>query len=85
MNIPELSPAAKALKPGNWRHFKGDLMEVIGVALHSETFEEFVVYRHLTGNHAGENHLWMRPLRMFLETVERDGKKMPRFSYVGEG
>ncbi len=79
----ELSPEAKALKPGRYQHFKGDIMEVIGVAFHSETLEEFVVYKHLTGEHAGEDYYWVRPLKMFTEEVERDGEKMPRFRHIG--
>jgi len=71
------------IKPGKYRHFKGDTYEVFNTALHSETLEEFVVYRPITGKHANETHLWVRPIKMFLETVERDGKKMPRFEYIG--
>lgn len=72
------------VKKGIYRHFKGDLVEVMGEALHSETLEPFVVYKHTTGKHAGEGHYWMRPVKMFLEEVERDGKKVPRFLYVGD-
>lgn len=72
------------LKIGKYRHFKGDIMEVIGIALHSETQEEYVVYRHISGERAGEKHYWIRPKSMFLETIERDGKIMPRFEYINE-
>jgi len=68
------------IKIGKYRHFKGGEYEVIGVAKNSETQEEMVVYRALYG----ENELWVRPKEMFLEIVERDGKKFPRFEYVGE-
>lgn len=68
------------MKPGVYEHFKGKRYEVIGVARHSETEEEMVVYRQLYGEHS----LWVRPLAMFFEEVERDGKHMPRFRYVGE-
>lgn len=68
------------LQLGRYRHFKGKYYEVIGVARHSETGEELVVYRPLYG----ERGLWVRPLAMFTETVERDGKTMPRFTFVGE-
>ena len=54
------------VKTGTYRHFKGDTVEVIGEALHSETLEPFVVYRHTTGKHAGEDHYWVRPAKMFL-------------------
>ena len=68
------------LKLGLHRHFKGNYYEVLGVARHSETGEELVVYRPLYG----ERGLWVRPLAMFTETVERDGKNMPRFTFAGE-
>ncbi len=68
------------LKLGLYRHFKGNYYEVLGVARHSETGEELVVYRPLYG----ERGLWVRPLAMFTETVERDGKIMPRFTFAGE-
>ncbi len=67
---------------GLYQHFKGDEVEVVGLACHSETLEDFVVYRHLTGQHAGENHFWIRPIRMFLEEVEKDGIPMPRFKLI---
>ncbi len=72
------------IKSGKYRHFKGDVMEVIGTALHSETLEEFVVYKHVTGKRVGEPHYWVRPLKIFLEEVEVEGKRVPRFEYVGE-
>ena len=67
-------------KPGIYRHFKGNLYEVIGIASHSETLEPMVVYRALSG----ERGLWVRPAAMFLETVTRDGVTVPRFSYLRE-
>ena len=70
------------IKLGKYQHFKGDIVEVIGKALHSETMEEFVVYKHITGKRVGEPYYWVRPLDMFLEEVERDGKKMPRFKFI---
>jgi hypothetical protein len=72
----------EGIKLGIYRHYKGSEVEVIGPALHSETLEEMVTYRHLTGEHAGETHYWVRPRTMFLEEVEVDGKKMPRFEYL---
>ena len=63
---------------GKYEHYKGNQYEVIGVAKHSETLEELVVYRALYGEHG----LWVRPLKMFLETVEIDGKKIPRFKFI---
>ena len=68
------------IKPGRYRHFKGKEYEVLGVARHSETEEELVVYRALYGDFG----LWVRPARMWNETVERDGKTFRRFTYIGE-
>lgn len=68
------------IKPGRYRHFKGREYEVIGVAKHSETLEEMVVYRQLYGEHG----LWVRPASMWEETVERDGKAYKRFTYIGD-
>ena len=64
-----------ALQPGRYRHFKGQPYEVIGTARHSETHEEFVVYRALYG----EGGFWVRPRAMWDEHVERDGYAGPRF------
>ena len=73
------------IKLGKYRHYKkGDISEVFGTALHSETKEEFVLYKHLTGKYAGEKNYWVRPLDMFLEDIEVNGKKIPRFEYMGE-
>lgn len=59
-------------------------MEVIGIAKHSETLEEFVVYKHVTGERAGEDGYWVRPIGMFTEEIERDDYKGPRFKYIGD-
>ena len=63
------------IEPGTYRHFRGAEYEVIGVARHSETEEEHVVYRALYG----ERGLWIRPATMWDEQVERDGYRGPRF------
>ena len=63
------------VQPGRYRHYKGKDYEVIGVARHSETEEPLVVYRCLYGDHS----LWVRPLPMFLETVDVAGEQVPRF------
>lgn len=67
------------IKIGKYRHFKGNEYEVIGIAKHSETQEPLVIYRALYG----EGQLWARPASMWNETVERDGKTYPRFTYIG--
>jgi hypothetical protein len=68
-----------AVKPGLYRHFKGNFYQVIGTARHSETMEELVVYRALYG----ERGLWVRPASMWNELVERDGRTVKRFTYMG--
>lgn len=70
----------ESIKPGRYRHFKGKEYEVLGVARHSETEEELVVYRALYGDFS----LWVRPVSMWNETVECDGKTFRRFTYIGE-
>jgi hypothetical protein len=67
------------LQPGLYKHYKGQFYEVIGTAKHSETLEELVVYKALY-QPEGEN-LWVRPLKMFTEEVEVNGKKMKRFEF----
>ena len=68
------------VRPGRYRHFKGNEYQVLGVARHSETEEEMVVYRALYG----EGGLWVSPAALWLETVTRDGFTQPRFTYIGE-
>lgn len=70
----------ESIKPGRYRHFKGKEYEVLGVARHSETDEELVVYRALYGDFG----LWVRPVSMWNEAVERNGKTFRRFTYIGE-
>lgn len=65
------------LQPGIYRHYKGKLYEVIGVAQHSETLERLVVYRTLYGNY----DLWVRPYTMFTERITHEGKSVERFRY----
>lgn len=68
------------LKPGVYRHFKGNRYELLCVATHSETLEPMVVYRALYG----ERGVWVRPAAMWTEIVERDGYRGPRFAYIGQ-
>ena len=74
----------KKPKPGKYQHFKGQFYKVIGIAKHSETNEEFVIYQALYDSEEfGNNALWIRPKAMFLEKVEKDGQQIPRFKYIG--
>lgn len=66
-------------KPGRYRHYKGQDYQVLGIAKHSETNEQLVVYRYLYGDQG----LSVRPVEMFLESVEMGGEVIPRFSYIG--
>lgn len=66
------------IKKGIYRHFKGNMYEVLGTALHSETVEEMVIYKALYG----EGKTWVRPSSMWNEEVEFDGKKVKRFMFV---
>ena len=68
------------IKLGKYRHFKGNEYEVIGIAKHSETLEEMVIYKALYG----DGGYWVRPASMWNETVERDGKIVKRFTYINE-
>ena len=71
----------EAVRPGRYRHFKGNEYEVLYAARHSETLEPMVVYRALYG----ERGVWVRPASMWNETVERDGVTYQRFTYIGDG
>ena len=65
---------------GRYRHFKGNEYEVIGIARHSETLEDMVVYKALYG----EGGMWVRPASMWEETVVHNGAEVKRFAYIGE-
>ena len=71
---------SNVITPGLYRHYKGNLYDVIGVAHHSETEEPLVVYRALYG----ERGLWVRPFDMFVSEVEVDGQRVRRFAPVGD-
>lgn len=77
-DVPDWSEQAKDLKPGIYRHFKGDEYQVLQVARDSETTEEVVVYQSLKY----PDRVWVRPLSMFVEEVSRDGYDGPRFTYL---
>ena len=80
MNDDDL-PTLIRTPPGLYRHYKGNLYEVLDTVRHSETLEALVVYRPLYG----EGALWVRPAAMFTETVVVDGVEQPRFAHVGDG
>ena len=69
------------IEPGRYRHYKGNEYTVLGVARHSETEERLVVYRQ----EYGARELWVGPLSMFAESVEVDGRTVPRFERIGSG
>ena len=68
------------IKMGRYRHFKGNEYELLYIAKDSETLEDMVVYKALYG----EGGIWVRPLKMWNETVIRDGVEYKRFTYIGE-
>lgn len=75
----------RRVENGIYEHYKGKRYKVIGVARHSETLEEFVVYRALYDSEEfGNRALWIRPKAEFLGKVEMDGVRRPRFEYIGK-
>ncbi|HNP61367.1 MAG TPA: DUF1653 domain-containing protein [Nitrospirales bacterium] len=82
MNTPHSPQDQKlpTIQPGRYRHYKGKEYQVIGVAKHSETEEELVVYRALYGDCG----LWVRPAKMFCEKIEMEGKLVCRFERIDD-
>jgi hypothetical protein len=78
--MSDLPPLPHAPKPGLYRHYKGKVYRVVGLARHSETLEPLVVYQALYEDHG----LWVRPAGMFSEDVDLDGRLVPRFSRIGD-
>ncbi|MDD5750458.1 MAG: DUF1653 domain-containing protein [Candidatus Pacebacteria bacterium] len=73
------------VKLGKYQNYKGNPYEVLGVGRHTETMEEFVVYKSLYDSpEFPKGSVWLRPKEMFMSEVEKDGKKMKRFRFVGE-
>lgn len=80
MSDIKLSVEAKAVSSGAYEHYKGNKYEVLGVGIHSETLEEMVIYKALYD----EGLTWVRPLKMFLETIKVNGKAKPRFRRLAQ-
>lgn len=66
------------IQPGLYQHYSGKHYHVMGVCRHSETLEVMVIYQALYDDYG----LWVRPLEMFKETIEKDGKAVPRFQFI---
>ena len=77
-DVSSEASAKEEPRPGRYRHYKGNEYRVLGLARHSETLEPLVVYQALYG----ERGTWVRPQPMFVETVEIDGRRVPRFAFV---
>ncbi len=77
--LPPLSEQAEKLQPGIYEHYKGIQVRVLGVARHSETLEEMVMYQHLE-----DGNFWVRPVVMFYDDVEYNGERKPRFRFLHE-
>ncbi len=80
MKINESKNQKEAIRPGKYRHYKGNFYEVLSLASHSETLEPMVVYRALYGG----KELWVRPASMWNELVVTSAGEMKRFEYIGE-
>jgi cyclomaltodextrinase / maltogenic alpha-amylase / neopullulanase len=76
----QLTERAMSVKPGVYKHYKGECYRVLTVAVHSESLQEVVVYQAMYGKQI----TWVRPLAMFLEKVIVDGKEKPRFAYIDQ-
>lgn len=79
MTLKPFSTQAKSVAVGKeYEHYKKQRYKVLGLARHSETLEELVVYQALYGDFS----IWVRPVDMFLESVTIEGKNVPRFKLV---
>ncbi len=78
--LPPQDQGLPVIQPGRYRHYKGNEYQVIGVAKHSETEEDLVVYRALYGAYG----LWVRPAKMFREKIEMEGKLVFRFEWIDD-
>ena len=71
-------PPLPTLQLGTYRHYKGNLYEVLGVVRHSETLAPLVLYRPMQG----DGTIWVRPFEMFVESIEIQGVRQPRFAHI---
>lgn len=71
-------PPLPTLQLGTYRHYKGKLYEVLGVVRHSETLAPLVLYRPMQG----DGTIWVRPFEMFVESIEIQGVRQPRFAHI---
>ena len=78
--LEELARWQEALPLGKYRHFKGNEYRLLTIGLSSETTEPLCIYQALYG----QQLIWVRPVSMWAEQVERDGYSGPRFAYIGE-
>jgi hypothetical protein len=79
-SVDSLPPLPPEPRPGLYRHYKGNEYRVLGLARHSESLQVLVVYDALYG----ERGRWVRPVGMFTETVEVNGRRLPRFERIGD-
>jgi hypothetical protein len=71
------------VKLGIYRHYKGNFYLALGVGRNSETLEEYVIYMALyDSKEFGRNAIWARPQKMFFESIDLEGKKVPRFEFI---
>ncbi len=66
------------ISPGLYKHYKGNLYQVLGISRHSETLEEMIIYQALYGDYA----LWVRPKALFMDKVLVDATLVPRFEFI---
>lgn len=73
----------EGIEKGIYEHYKGNRYEVLGTVFHTESREELVLYKALYQGDFPEGTLWVRPLKMFRETVAVEGRELPRFRFIG--